>query len=148
MNHGFSSILAELDWTMMGSLVAILTPLGAIPSGLILLYLRMLRDSHSEYRHEWGRRVEVVESQVEDIRRDYATKEEWVREAMHARKQLEKLTEMTAKIETQIIGNGAVASQMTRALEQMGRVHADLVAQISKREVRSENWEEGRSGDE
>ena len=132
MNHAAMPILAQLDWTMLGSLVAILTPLGAIPSGLILLYLRMLRESQSEYRQEWGRRVEVVESQVEDIRRDYATKEEWVREAMHARKQLEKLTEMTAKIETQLVGDGAVASQMTRALEQMVQVHAELVERLSK----------------
>ena len=43
-------------------------------------------------------------ARLADFEREYTTKEEWVRESMLARQQLERLTEMMARIEAELEG--------------------------------------------
>lgn len=91
----------------MGPLMAVLMPLVAVPLTLITFYLRSLRE-HQTLRHaELLKRIEAVESQEADLRRclsdfehDYASKEEWLRECMHARHILERLTKKSVWLET------------------------------------------------
>ena len=50
-----------------------------------------------------------------DFEREYATKEEWVRESMLARQRLEKLTEMVTRIETELENGQGLAAEIGRA---------------------------------
>ena len=92
-----------------GTLLTILTPLVAVPLTVITFYLRSLREHQVSWHAELVRRVESVEASTLDLRkalgefeRDYTTKEEWLRECMHARRTLEQLSEMTIRMETRM----------------------------------------------
>jgi DNA repair exonuclease SbcCD ATPase subunit len=81
-------------------------------------------------------RIENVEQSIRDlsrglkeIERDYTTREEWLRESMHARQQLERLTEMTAKVQTQIEDNGAMAAELARACRAIADAAGALMGQ-------------------
>ena len=94
---------------MVGVLVGALAPLIGIPLTMVALYMRGLREQQVQHNGETGRRVEAVEDDLRAVRRslgrferDYTRKEEWLRESMHARQQLERLTEMMARIESQL----------------------------------------------
>lgn len=90
-----------------GSLLAILTPLVAVPLTVITFYLRSLREHQVSWHADLIRRVESQErSSVElrkaltDFERDYTSKEEWLRECMLARRTLEQLKESAVRLET------------------------------------------------
>ncbi len=90
-----------------GTFLAILTPLVVVPLTVITFYLRSLREQQFSWQTDFTRRVENVEKSATDLRkalgnleRDYTTKEEWLRECMHARRTLELLSEMTVRMET------------------------------------------------
>ena len=51
--------------------------------------------------------------------REYATKEEWVRESMLARQRLEKLTEIVTRIETELENGQGMAAELGRATAAM-----------------------------
>ncbi len=94
-----------------GALLTILTPLVAVPLTVITFYLRTLREHQVSWHAELVRRVESVEVSTLDLRktvaefeRDYATKEEWLRECMLARQTLKELSEATVRMETQMRG--------------------------------------------
>ncbi len=94
-----------------GPLLTVLTPLVAVPLTVITFYLRSLRDHQELWHAELARRLESVEASTLDLRktlaefeRYYTTKEEWLRECMHARRTLEQLIETTTRIET-VLGN-------------------------------------------
>ena len=98
-------IASTLDST--GALLAILTPLVAVPLTVITFYLRSLREHQVSWHGDLIRRVEAVETSATDLRkalfaieRDYTTKEEWLRECMLARQTLAYLTEASVRIET------------------------------------------------
>ncbi len=100
------SILASA-WETIGTLLTVLTPLVAVPLTMITFYLRSLREHQVSWHVELVRRIESVEVAAVELRktlgefeRDYTTKEEWLRESMHARRMLEQLTEMTVRLDT------------------------------------------------
>ena len=110
-----------------GTFVAVLTPLFAVPLTLIVFYLRSLREHQTTWHTDSARRVESMESSVADIRRlvaeferDYTTKEEWLRECMHARRTLEQLTQTTIRIET-LLENTSLTTTRTSRAERRGR---------------------------
>ncbi len=90
-----------------GVLLSIVMPLVAVLLTVITFYLRWLRE-HQVSRHaQLVRQVETIEVAMTDLRkalseveRDFTSKEEWLRECMHARRTLEQLTEATVRIET------------------------------------------------
>ena len=95
-----------MDWAIMASLVGVLAPLVGIPLAIIGLYLRAIRDHQTSKHAELLHRIERVEQSIGEFRktvsgieRDYATKEEWLRESMSARNQLARLTEMVSKLQ-------------------------------------------------
>ena len=104
-------------------LLTILTPLVAVPLTVITFYLRSLREHQLSRYAELARRIEQVEGgradmqgQIKNFERDYATKEEWLRECMGARRTLEQLTQTTVRIET-LLENTALTTGWTSRAE-------------------------------
>ncbi|UCE59513.1 MAG: hypothetical protein JSU63_18970 [Phycisphaerales bacterium] len=90
----------------LAAFLGVLTPLVAAPLTVIVFYLRSLREHQVSWHEEFIRRVDVVEASTGSLRetlrefeRDYTTKEEWLRECMHARHILEQLRDATVRIE-------------------------------------------------
>jgi len=87
-------------------LLSVLAPLVVVPLSVITFYLKSLRD-HLRSRHEeLAQRVREQAASLGDLRaavaafeREYATKEEWLRECLHARRILERLMITTAALE-------------------------------------------------
>ncbi|HUW83142.1 MAG TPA: hypothetical protein VMZ31_10130 [Phycisphaerae bacterium] len=133
-------ILAEVDWQTMGLLLAALGPLTGVPLTMVAFYLRGLREQQQQRNQEAARRVEVVEDDLRAVRvslgqfeRDYTRKEEWLRESMHARQQLERLTEMMARIESQLENSNGLAGQIGRAVAAMVDLSRQLAAAAESR---------------
>ena len=94
---------------MLATLVAVLAPLVGVPMSAMTFYLRAIRDGQESRGREMARRIEMLERQtgqleqlVEDVSRDYTTREEWLRETMLARQQLQRLTEMVARVQARL----------------------------------------------
>jgi hypothetical protein len=135
-------MLAEVDWQTMGMLLAALGPLTGVPLTMVAFYLRGLREQQQQRNQETARRVEVVEDDLRAVRvslgqfeRDYTRKEEWLRESMHARQQLERLTEMMARIESQLENSNGLAGQIGRAVAAMVDLSRELAAAESRGQV-------------
>jgi hypothetical protein len=117
---------AWMVWQQIAVLVGVLSPMVGVPLAVITLYLRAIREHQTTTMAEIQHRIEVIEASVRDLvratadfEREYATKEEWVRESMLARQHLERLTEMVARIEADLDGRHAVSVELTRATEAM-----------------------------
>ena len=98
-----------MSWQEMGLLVGVLSPLVGVPLTVITVYLRAIREHQTSTVSEITQRIETMESSIRDLLgrtasfdREYATKEEWVRESMLARQRLERLTEMVTRIEAEL----------------------------------------------
>jgi hypothetical protein len=116
-------------WESGATYLTVLTPLVAIPLTVITFYLRAIREHQLSWHGECVRRIEAVEAAagrlrttIAEFERDYTTKEEWLRECMHARGRIEQLTEATVRIETLI--STATACPLRRAA--MSRVKERL----------------------
>jgi len=94
-------------WEASRTVLAVVTPLVAIPLTVITFYLRSLREHQITWHAELVRRFETIERSTAQVRetviqfeRDYTTKEEWLRECMLARQTLENLSKTAVKLET------------------------------------------------
>ncbi len=94
-----------------GTLLAVLTPLVAVPLTVITFYLRSLREHQLTWHSDLLRRIEAAETitselrgHLSDFERDYTSKEEWLRESLGARQKIEQLKEATIRIETALSG--------------------------------------------
>jgi len=101
-----AAALAAMTWDEVASLLAFATPIIAVPLGVITFYLRSLREQQTSAREALTRRCEQVESDLDRLERrvlenerDFATKEDWLRESMHARRSLEHLSQACARLE-------------------------------------------------
>jgi len=104
-------MIAETFWTTTGPMSAVLAPLLGVPLTVIVFYLRSLREQQVCWHAELMRRFESLECStlelrrhVGDFERDYTSKEEWLRECMHARRVLENLTETTVRLDATMAG--------------------------------------------
>jgi len=125
-----------MDWETTATLVAVLGPLVGVPMSVMTIYLRAIRDQQADRDREktnqlrgLQEQIRNVEKQVEGIERDYTTKEDWLRESMLARKQLERLTEMVARMQARLEDSDGLAAQLAKATGAMvelakGLVHA------------------------
>lgn len=111
-----------MSWDQLGLLVGVLSPLVGVPLGMITLYLRAIREHQTATMAEMARRIETLERAINDLlratadfEREYATKEEWVRESMLARQRLERLTEMAGRIEAELENGKSLAVELGRA---------------------------------
>ena len=94
-------------WELGGTFLTVLTPLVAVPLTVITFYLRSIREHQTSWHAQWVRRLESAEASTMELRRtireferDYATKEEWLRECMYARRKLEQLGETVVRLVT------------------------------------------------
>lgn len=124
--------MATGTWQTAAAVLAVLTPLIGVPLTVITFYLKSLREHQVGRFADLSRRVDVIESSLHRIegdcasmRRDTATKEEWLRESMWARGQIETLAASMARAETELDG---MATLLT-TVERTGR----LVASIGRR---------------
>jgi hypothetical protein len=85
-------------WSGIAALLGVLTPLIGVPLAVITFYLKGLREQQSASRADLEARhhllddgLRLVREELAVLRRDYATKEEWLRESMWARARIERL---------------------------------------------------------
>ncbi len=103
-----SSVIQTAGLMDANTLVAILASIVAIPLGVITFYLRALRDHLLAASRDSTQRIEQVdksvrrvESRINDIERDYTVKEDWLRESMLARRNIQQLIEACARLDAQ-----------------------------------------------
>ena len=97
---------ATTFWESGGTFLAVVTPLVAVPLTVITFYLRSIREHQLSWQNELVRRCDAIESSTNQVRsaigeleRDCVTKEEWLRECMQARGSIERLTELTVRLD-------------------------------------------------
>jgi hypothetical protein len=119
-------MLATVGWDTLGALVGILAPLVGAPLTLIALYLKSIHQQQAGTHAATSQRIDRVEQSVlrvseavNDFERDYTTKEEWLRESLHARRQLERLTEMLARVQSELENSHGLAAEFARATQAM-----------------------------
>lgn len=102
--------------------MGIFSPLVGVPLTAITLYLRAIREHQTTGAAELVHRIERIEQSIRElsrsiteVERDYTTKEEWLRESMHARQQLERLTEMLVKVQAELEDGRGPAAELARA---------------------------------
>jgi hypothetical protein len=102
------------DWLSVGALLAVLAPLAGVPLTAILFYLRGLREQYAGRFTQLLHRVERLDSvcdlsvqRITEAERNCATREEWIRESMLARRERRALTTAVARLQAQVNGAGA-----------------------------------------
>ena len=115
-----------MEWQQVGVMVGVLAPLVGVPLGMITLYLRAIREQQAVTTSEISRRIHIIEASLEhlvrrttEFDREFATKEEWLRESMLARQRLERLTELVTRIEAELDGERGLAAEVGRATAAM-----------------------------
>lgn len=98
-------IIADI-WSTETLIAGLITPLIAIHMGVMTFYIRSLRDQHQSSFDDVTRRLENVAKNVErlsrriaDHERHFTAKEDWLRESMLARQNIEKLTRSITHIQ-------------------------------------------------
>ena len=119
-----TNLIALLDLTTLSVLVGIVASLVGAPLTVVMFYLRTIRDHQATRYADTLRRLDAVESSIRELtrtinefERDYTTKEEWLRESLHARRQLENLTELTARIHADMESYPQLFTQFSRAAD-------------------------------
>ena len=141
----FEAVIANLDVSTLSVLVAIVAPLIGVPLTVVTFYLRAIREHQATRYGDTLQRIEAVEASIRDLtrnitefERDYTTKEEWLRESLHARRQLEHLTEMTARVQAEIENAHIVATQFARATDALVTLSRQLAGNAPYGEVPTE----------
>ena len=126
------------DWSTVGVLIGTLTPLVGVPLTMITLYLRAIREAQANQEIISAQRMGVIEADVrrvderlDEVERTYTTKEEWLRESLHSRQQLERLVELMAEVRSQLdnsLGIGAQLANATKAVVDLTRALVEMHA--------------------
>lgn len=94
---------------MVGALLTVLGPLLGVPLTVITFYLRGLKEQLKGTQAELVKRMEMLEQAAAELRRewrmaerDFATKEEWLREVLLARRQIERLSAETLQLKLRL----------------------------------------------
>jgi len=111
-----------MSWELISTIVGVLSPLVGVPLVAITFYLRAIREHQTMAMAEMTHRMDAMEASIRNLsrataefEREYATKEEWVRESMLARQRLERLTEMVARIQAELETGQGLAAEIGRA---------------------------------
>ena len=128
----------QIDWRTLAAIIATMVPLLGLPLAIITLYLKTIRDYQvgrcegiEDRLSHLDAAFHDVTRQVGEFERDFTTKEEWLREAMHARRQLEKLTELVTRIQADIENGHGLAHHFAQATQAMVRLTEALLKQGS-----------------
>ncbi|MFO0972757.1 MAG: hypothetical protein U1A27_04860 [Phycisphaerae bacterium] len=111
-----------MPWQMVGAIVATVSALVGPLVVVVLFYVRGVRDDQRVGQEELSRRAERLEAEqgrvaaaVEGVQQAYTTKDEWLRETMLARQQLERLGEQLARMQADMEHVRGLANQLGRA---------------------------------
>ncbi|GJM23589.1 MAG: hypothetical protein DHS20C16_00040 [Phycisphaerae bacterium] len=115
----------------MGAGLAVVAPLVGVPLTVMTFYLKGLREQQAGRFSDLAERLsatgEELRRAVEDIgqiRRDFATKEEWLRETMWARGRIETLSAAVMRAETELesrVGLLATSERTHRLVAEMAK---------------------------
>ncbi len=118
-------------WTSVAAALAILVPLVAVPLTVITFYLKGLRDQQTDRYGDLAHRVALADAarqrlhdDLVDLRRDYTTKEEWLRESMWARGQIEKLRAAASRTEALLEQLDCLPADVARCAQQLALLTA------------------------
>ena len=99
-------LVAAVSWSEASVALGVLTPLIIVPLGVITFYLRGLREQQRASQADLSRRIErldeaqrMMAGQLIEFEREFTVKEDWLRESMLARRNLERLTEAFARLQ-------------------------------------------------
>jgi septation ring formation regulator EzrA len=91
---------------MIATLVAILGTMTAAPVTLVVIFLKSMHEAQAARHHELSRQIERtgervgrLTEEVAAVQRNYATKEEWLRESLLVREALQSTRESLARLE-------------------------------------------------
>lgn len=125
-------------WEGFGQLLAVFMPLVVVPLTVMIFYLRAVRDHQTVKHAEVERMMESCRREVSELRRtvslierDFATKEEWLRESMLARQTLERLTENLARAQAQLEHARVDGPRCDRAIEMLTSLASHLASVAS-----------------
>lgn len=97
----------SVEWQIAAGMVALVTSVVGLPLGVLVFFIRHTRRTEAECLTQAHRRLDQVESglrrlweEVANVRRDGATKEEWVRESMWIRNRMESMNQGLARLES------------------------------------------------
>lgn len=120
-------MLAEAG-DIFAAVLAVAAPLVAVPLTVITFYLRSLREHQLTAHSQLERRVEACETLAAGLQRglaerdrDFATKEEWLRETMYARRMLDDLREAVARLESRTPAGRRAESNNAEILQREDR---------------------------
>lgn len=123
----------------LGILIGVFSPLVGVPLVVITLYLRAIREHQTVSMSEMTHRIETMESAIRELlratanfEREYATKEEWLRESMLARQRLERLTEAITRIQADLENGQGVAGELGRLTTAMIEVLRVLGGKVGR----------------
>jgi chromosome segregation ATPase len=115
----------------MATVLAVLAPLVGVPLTVILFHLKGQREQMRTRLADLAERIamhgvalERVREEVTALQRDYATKEEWLREGMWARGQIERLAAIITRSQAvleQLSTAPATAERAVRAVQRLER---------------------------
>lgn len=123
---------------MVGALLTVLAPLLGVPLTVITFYLRGLKEQLKGTQAELVKRMETLEQAAAELRRewrlaerDFATKEEWLREVLLARRQIERLSAETLQLKLRLDlssgrGSPAAAEPLVESTESTGEEEYDV----------------------
>ncbi len=132
----------------MGAGLAVVAPLVGVPLTVMTFYLKGLREQHAGRFSDLAERVsatgEELRRVVEDvgqIRRDFATKEEWLRETMWARGRIETLSAAVMRAETELESQGGLMATSERT----HRLVSEMAKKIGMGDARLQGRDDGES---
>jgi len=123
-----------VSWETIAAMAGTVSALVGPPLAVVIHHVRVLREDQRTTQRELGRRIEQLdgdvrrmERSVEDVQRAYTTKDEWLRETMLARRQLERLSELLARLQADMENVRGLTGQFGRAVNAIVEV-ADRLA--------------------
>ncbi len=124
----------SVSWETIAAMAGTVSVLVGPPLAVVIHHVRVLREDQRTTQRELGRRIEQLdgdvrrmERSVEDVQRAYTTKDEWLRETMLARRQLERLSELLARLQADMENVRGLTGQFGRAVNAIVEV-ADRLA--------------------
>jgi DNA repair ATPase RecN len=128
-----------MTWASVATIIGALSALVAAPMALVIFYLRAIREDQRETlaalrRHLHALEVDLrrTDAAVENIARAYTTKEEWLRETMLARRQLERLSEQLARLAADMDNTRNLATQFGRATHAIIQLADQLAGRVRR----------------
>ncbi len=133
---------------MVGAGLAVVAPLVGVPLTVMTFYLKSLREQQAgrfsdltERVSTTGKELRRVVEDVGQIRRNFATKEEWLRETMWARQRIEALSAASMRAETELESQGGLVATSERT----HRLVAEMAKKVGVGEARPKVQDDGES---